>query len=314
MEIALRQILMTMIEVSIHLITPDDDAADLYVLVFEHLEKRHKPRVDKNSLKQLTDMGFSEARAIKALQFKGTDSESDVLLIPPERRKSFFMSGKDPAEKVMQEFSKYVEKWFVADPRALKSLKDLGYGEDISKEALRITCNNESLAKDFLEGKTPAETFKKGFDRDSHIMSAILESPVVQVALSKPKTLFALMVLCETPSNINVWLSDPETHPVVSQILRIYHLEKHRLHESVNTSESNTDTTTHNSEPTDTTQISSSETFIMINNENEVTPQASTSFSGDRLSSAAESSPSWSKDLSFIEEDSSDNMEDIDPI
>ncbi|KAB7508022.1 Ubiquitin-associated domain-containing protein 1 [Armadillidium nasatum] len=334
-DIALRQILMTMIEVSIHLITPDDDAADLFVLVFEHLEKRHKPRVDKNSLKQLTDMGFSEARAIKALQFKGnvveatdwlldetnktrtsSDSESDVLLIPPERRKSFFMSGKDPAEKVMQEFSKYVEKWFVADPRALKSLKDLGYGEDISKEALRITCNNEALAKDFLEGKTPAETFKKGFDRDSHIMSAILESPVVQVALSKPKTLFALMVLCETPSNINVWLSDPETHPVVSQILRIYHLEKHRLHESVNTSESNTDTTTHNSEPPGTTQISSSETFIMINNanENEVPPQASTSFSGDRLSSAAESSPSWSKDLTFIEEDSSDNMEDIDPI
>lgn len=126
----------------------------------------------------------------------------------------------------------------------------------------------------------------------------------------------ALMVLCETPSNINVWLSDPETHPVVSQILRIYHLEKHRLHENVKTSESNCDTATHNSEPASTTQISSSETFIMINStsEDEARPQASTSYSGDRLSSTAESSPSWSKDLNAMEEDSSDNMEDIDPI
>lgn len=37
------------------------------------------------------------------------------------------------------------------------------------------------------------------------------------------------MVLCETPNNVNVWLSDPDTHPVVSQVLRIYHAEKHRL-------------------------------------------------------------------------------------
>lgn len=39
----------------------------------------------------------------------------------------------------------------------------------------------------------------------------------------------ALMMLFESPNNANMWLSDPDTHPVVSQVLRIYHAEKHCL-------------------------------------------------------------------------------------
>lgn len=39
----------------------------------------------------------------------------------------------------------------------------------------------------------------------------------------------ALMMLYENPNNANMWLSDPDTHPVVSQIIRIYHAEKHSL-------------------------------------------------------------------------------------
>lgn len=37
------------------------------------------------------------------------------------------------------------------------------------------------------------------------------------------------MMLYESPTNANMWLSDPDTHPVVSQVLRIYHAEKHSL-------------------------------------------------------------------------------------
>ena len=37
------------------------------------------------------------------------------------------------------------------------------------------------------------------------------------------------MALCENPNNANVWLSDPDTHPIISQILRIYHFEKHSV-------------------------------------------------------------------------------------
>ena len=35
------------------------------------------------------------------------------------------------------------------------------------------------------------------------------------------------MSLSENPSNANVWLSDPDTHPLVSQLLRVYHAEKY---------------------------------------------------------------------------------------
>lgn len=40
------------------------------------------------------------------------------------------------------------------------------------------------------------------------------------------------MMLYESPNNANMWLSDPDTHPVVSQILRIYHAEKHSLNQN----------------------------------------------------------------------------------
>lgn len=59
-----------MIEASVRLISADPDSEDVFNHILEKLERRHKPQVDRNALKQLTDMGFPEAKATKALQIK----------------------------------------------------------------------------------------------------------------------------------------------------------------------------------------------------------------------------------------------------
>ena len=37
------------------------------------------------------------------------------------------------------------------------------------------------------------------------------------------------MMWYDSPTHPNMWLSDPDTHPFVSQVIRIYHAEKHSL-------------------------------------------------------------------------------------
>ena len=259
-KIAFRQIVLTMIEASIHLIALDDDASDQFILVFDYLVKRHKQKVDKTALQELIEMGFPEASAIRSLQRKKNshdalewlveNKDNDIfrLFSSDERRLYFFSQPqKDPTKIVMEEFNIYIDEWFVPEQKAVENLVSLSYGEQQVVDALREARNIENIAKEILLGNTTAkETINRGFDRDSPVMSAILQSSVVQTALAKPKTLFALMVLCETPNNVNVWLSDPETHAVVSQILRIYHAEKHRigtveLHEPECNIDANTD-------------------------------------------------------------------------
>ena len=244
---AFRQIILTMIEASVHLIASESDAGEHFFTVFEHLIKRHKPRVNKCHMKQLMNQGYSEACSIIALQIAKNsleeakewlnndileESERDLMkLATNEQKHNFFFQDKDPTEKVMTEYFAYIDRWLIPDLRTIKALTALNkYTEKQIKDAVKESSNIEKIARELLEGNHAAkERTRKGFDRSSPIMSAILDSSVVQTALIKPKTLFALMVLCENPNNVNVWLSDQETHAVVSQILRIYHAEKHRI-------------------------------------------------------------------------------------
>lgn len=59
-----------MIEASIRLISADPDSEEIFNQILEKLERRHRPHVDRNALRQLTEMGFPEVKATKALQIK----------------------------------------------------------------------------------------------------------------------------------------------------------------------------------------------------------------------------------------------------
>ncbi|KAG0720913.1 Ubiquitin-associated domain-containing protein 1 [Chionoecetes opilio] len=69
-QIELRRILVTMIEASVRLISANPDSEDIFSQILDKLERRHRPHVDRNALRQLTEMGFPEAKATKALQIR----------------------------------------------------------------------------------------------------------------------------------------------------------------------------------------------------------------------------------------------------
>ncbi|CAL4064603.1 unnamed protein product, partial [Meganyctiphanes norvegica] len=253
-----RRILVTMIEVSVRLISADPDADEVFTQILDKLERRHRPRVDKNYLRQLTEMGFQEARATKALLVKRNVMEEAMEWLLEQGDEGSTNSGtnssgssnsgtssgststedteseqqpEDPPERILKAFRNYRKKWFQPNARALRELTRMGFPEDKVTEALRMANNVQSTACEILleERSPPPDDIDQGLERESPIISAILASPVIQLALPKPKTLLALMMLFESPNNANMWLSDPDTHPVVSQVLRIYHAEKHSL-------------------------------------------------------------------------------------
>ncbi|XP_063866548.1 ubiquitin-associated domain-containing protein 1-like isoform X2 [Scylla paramamosain] len=270
----LRRILVTMIEASVRLISANPDSEEIFSQILDKLERRHRPHVDRNALRQLTEMGFPEAKATKALQIRRNVMEAMEWLLERgsleevdgdcifggaknaagDTTSSSTTTGtttattttassstspthnpvhndvpQDPAQKVLKTFLQYRKKWFQPNPQALQELKGMGFGEEEAINALRVSGNKKEVACDILLGSQSVMTDDQGLDRDSPIISAILSSPVIQLALPKPKTLLALMMWYDSPTHPSMWLSDPDTHPFVSQVIRIYHAEKHSL-------------------------------------------------------------------------------------
>lgn len=283
-----RRILVTMIEVSVRLISADPDADEVFTQILDKLERRHRPRVDKNYLRQLTEMGFQEARATKALLVKRNVMEEAMEWLLEQGDEGSSNSGsnssgssnsgtsgtsastedteshqqtEDPPERILKAFRNYRKKWFQPNARALRELTRMGFPEDKVTEALRMANNVQTTACEILleERSPPPDDIDQGLEKESPIISAILASPVIQLALPKPKTLLALMMLFESPNNANMWLSDPDTHPVVSQVLRIYHAEKHSL------SHIRTNSTNNSSDRSGSTGNSSSSSNVSIN-------------------------------------------------
>ncbi|XP_069974341.1 ubiquitin-associated domain-containing protein 1 isoform X2 [Penaeus vannamei] len=257
-QIEFRRILITMIEASIRLISADPDSEEIFTQILDKLERRHRPRIDKNALRQLTDMGFPEAEATKALHAKRNVMEAMEWLLEQGNRSSSAPGSdevdagsnrmateqtaahaavssaskdmsEDPANRILNTFLQYHRKWFQPNMQVMEKLMNMGFSEEQVTEALRCSGNKQSSACELLLSNRSTMPDDQGLERDSPIISAILASPVIQLALPKPKTLLALMMLFESPNNANMWLSDPDTHPVVSQVLRIYHAEKHCL-------------------------------------------------------------------------------------
>jgi len=221
------------------------------------------PDINPDTLQQLLDMGFSKQRAIQALKLNnGVAMEAMEWLLQHSADESmlnaaFMDVGKGrtspvpmdtsshpapdakPARKpriksmyeLLHAFRVFRRKEFRPNIRALNTLKEMGFSEETVMDALRITGNNQDAACDWLltnRWPTPEE-LNVGLDKESPIYKAIMANPVVQLGLSHSKTLLAFLHLVENPSSANHWLSDPDTAPLLSQIFRIYHAEKHSL-------------------------------------------------------------------------------------
>ncbi|NXC08377.1 UBAC1 protein, partial [Orthonyx spaldingii] len=251
----LRKILVSLIEVAQKLLALNPDAVELFKKANAMLDEDEEDRVDEVALRQLTEMGFPESRAVKALRLNhmsvtqamewliehADDPSVDAPLpgqapaeAPAEGAASSAEAAAGPSseeggEEAKDELTEIFKKIrrkreFRPDPRAVIALMEMGFDEKEVVDALRVNNNQQNAACEWLLGdrKPSPEDLDKGIDTNSPLFQAILENPVVQLGLTNPKTLLAFEDMLENPLNSTQWMNDPETGPVMLQISRIF--------------------------------------------------------------------------------------------
>ncbi|XP_051492577.1 ubiquitin-associated domain-containing protein 1 isoform X2 [Apus apus] len=251
----LRKILVSLIEVAQKLLALNPDAVELFKKANAMLDEDEEDRVDEVALRQLTEMGFPESRAVKALRLNhmsvtqamewliehADDPTVDAPLpghTPSEATAEAGASsaeatagpsseaGEEEAKDELTEIFKKIrrKREFRPDPRAVIALMEMGFDEKEVVDALRVNNNQQNAACEWLLGdrKPSPEDLDKGIDTNSPLFQAILENPVVQLGLTNPKTLLAFEDMLENPLNSTQWMNDPETGPVMLQISRIF--------------------------------------------------------------------------------------------
>ncbi|ESP04978.1 hypothetical protein LOTGIDRAFT_230032 [Lottia gigantea] len=256
----LRRILISLIDASQRILCLNPEASKVFKQAEEILNEPTKtPKVDASLQRQLTDMGFTEARAKKALILNKMSvmSAMDWLLqhqddpdidealegeaTPPVADTTEEVEGavggtsvpstSDTSPKVSNirhSIRAFRKREFRPNARALQKLLEMGFEEQESTDALRIARNDQDAACEWLLGdrKTKPENLDEGLDTSSPIYQAIIANPTVQLGLNNPRCLLAFLQMLENPIAASQWLSDPETGPLLMQISRIYHAEK----------------------------------------------------------------------------------------
>ncbi|XP_014798256.1 PREDICTED: ubiquitin-associated domain-containing protein 1 isoform X1 [Calidris pugnax] len=251
----LRKILVSLIEVAQKLLALNPDAVELFKKANAMLDEDEEDRVDEIALRQLTEMGFPESRAVKALRLNhmsvtqamewliehADDPTVDAPLPGQTPAETITEAGASSAEAIagpsseaggeeakdeLTEIFKKIrrKREFRPDPRAVIALMEMGFDEKEVVDALRVNNNQQNAACEWLLGdrKPSPEDLDKGIDTNSPLFQAILENPVVQLGLTNPKTLLAFEDMLENPLNSTQWMNDPETGPVMLQISRIF--------------------------------------------------------------------------------------------
>ncbi|XP_015260976.1 PREDICTED: ubiquitin-associated domain-containing protein 1 [Gekko japonicus] len=251
----LRKILVSLIEVAQKLLALNPDAVELFKKANAMLDEDEDDRVDEIALRQLTEMGFPESRAAKALRLSHMSvtqamewliehaddpavdaplpgqflvenaAGTDASTIQAVAGASLDVNREEPKDDLTEIFKKIRRKReFRPDPRAVIALMEMGFDEKEVVDALRVNSNQQNAACEWLLGdrKPTPEDLDKGIDPSSPLFQAILENPVVQLGLTNPKTLLAFEDMLENPLNSTQWMNDPETGPVMLQISRIF--------------------------------------------------------------------------------------------
>ncbi|XP_074606474.1 ubiquitin-associated domain-containing protein 1-like [Acropora palmata] len=213
----LRRILISLIDSSILLQSVGDDKETDNA----GQEEDFSLSVDPAILKQLTEMGFREARAKKALVL---NRMSPVLAM-----EWLFQHESDPDidEPLVLGArggrTQRRRKEFEPNPRAVSNLKEMGFQEDEIVMALKATVNNQEAACEWLLGDRQSSIgdVNQGLDQSSPLYQAIMENPLVQLSLNNKRVLGAFEDMLENPSSSTYYINDPETGPVLLQVSRI---------------------------------------------------------------------------------------------
>lgn len=263
----LRRILVSLVELSEKLLRHHPDIENIFKNLQSKLMESSEPEIDTAALKKLTEMGFEEEQAVQALKenkmcpmsamewllAKGCRQEKDVGSATstneaaPAPQACADKHGNaevsncnalpaEPEHKgivnaMLECFQEYKRKDFKPNKKAMSNLKEMGFSETAILDALRIHSNSQEAACEWLLGdrRPKPVDLQVGLDTSSAIYRSIVGNPVVQLGLCSPKTLLALLQMLENPGCASRWLNDSDTAPILSQIFRIYHAEKHSV-------------------------------------------------------------------------------------
>lgn len=252
---------MTLIDFASKLLHSDPEVAPIIRSIHEKSaedrlmeEKRQEEeKVSSTALQQLTDMGFSEDRAKRALRLNNmspleamdwllaydssTQSASSILsAVQQKQRASDDKSHSDhnalqypDVEPLVRAYAIHKRRTFRVNQKAVTNLKQMGFEEDEVLDGLWLHTNNEVAACEWLlsDRRPTSLDLRLGLKSSSPVYQAMLADPTVGLGLLKPRILFSLMQLLLEPNCMGRWLNDPLTAPVLSQVFRIYHSEKH---------------------------------------------------------------------------------------
>lgn len=214
----LRRILISLIDSSILLQSVNEDKE---TAGSSGQEEDLQPNVDPTILKQLTDMGFKETRAKKALFLNRMSPLSAMEWLLQHE------SDADIDEPLVigarTSRTRRKRKEFVPSPRAVNNLKEMGFQEEEIIMALKATGNNQEAACDWLLGDRQGgmEDINQGLEQSSPLYQAIMENPLVQLSLNNARVLGAFEDMLDNPSSSSFYINDPETGPVLLQVSRI---------------------------------------------------------------------------------------------
>lgn len=135
-------------------------------------------------------------------------------------------------ELLLQSCRQYKKMEFKPNKKAVRSLVEMGFDEKNVVGALKVTGNDQANACEWLLGerRRSLQDLDEGLESDGLIYKAIMSNPHIQLSLTKPKMLLAYLSMIETPASANIWINDPEISPMLGQISKTYHTEKHAIH------------------------------------------------------------------------------------
>lgn len=239
LEQTFRKILLTLLDLSYKLMFFDEEADGL----FSTRNKTSLNQVDPSLVSSLTSMGFSEARACKALRVNQMDLEAatEWLLHNPESQEESAMDtdtetnndtddedvDKHSAKRVKRRLEGWQKKTQRLQPSSehITILVGMGFSKEDSTQALKLNGNNPSAACDWLLGdrKIPDEDPNDGLSPDSELYKAIVSNPTIHIGLHNKRVLEALEDMLENPMRRHNWANDSTVGSVILQILKLYH-------------------------------------------------------------------------------------------
>ncbi|XP_078492693.1 ubiquitin-associated domain-containing protein 1-like [Ciona intestinalis] len=211
-EQTLRKVLLALLELSYKFMHFNEDQKSKREVEFESSDVKH-----------LTDMGFSEVRAKRALLLNNmnTNLAMEWLLQHADDSSDDEQMETSGPPSVRQRF-----RTFKPNPTHLASLMDMGFNKDESIQALKINNNNLNSGCEWLLGDRKVDDSHEVKDEmlnpESELYKALVANPTIHIGLHDRKVLEALEDMVENPWRRNSWAYESAVGNVILQILKLY--------------------------------------------------------------------------------------------